>query len=346
MVFARVTSPHAHAKANTASVMQLVLIATTPGLLCLTYFFGFGLWVNIALCAATALACEAAVVKLRNRPLGFYLNDYSVLVTALLLAIALPPYAPWWIPVVGTAFGVVVGKHLYGGLGYNPFNPAMLAYVVLLVSFPLQMTTWGAPTDTLPDQANVPNLLDAIRINFGIFNSQIDAVTMATPLDLFKNNVSLTTEDLRFENPQFGNWGGRGWEFVNLAFLLGGCYLLYNKVFTWHGPVGMLLGLTVLSIMFYDSGSSECGGSPLLHLLSGATMLGAFFIVTDPVTTCSSNFGRFYYGLLVGSLVYIIRAWGNYPDAVAFAVLLGNFCAPLIDHYVQPRTYGHKQERD
>ncbi len=346
MAFMRITSPHAHAKADTASVMKLVIMATLPGILTMVYFFGAGTLVNIALAGVSAIACESLIIKLRKRPVSFYLKDYSAIVTALLLAIAIPPYAPWWLIVVGTSFAICIGKHLYGGLGYNPFNPAMLGYVVLLISFPLQMTTWAAPINTIESQADVFNLFEALRYNLGMFSQGLDAVTMATPLDILKQNTSLMVEDLWYENPQFGHWAGRGWEYINIAFLLGGCFLLYQKVFTWHAPVGMLLALFILSTGFYDAGSSTSGGSPFFHLLSGATMLGAFFIVTDPVSSASSNIGRFYYGLLIGILVYIIRVWGNYPDAVAFAVLLANFCAPLIDHYVQPRAYGHIKERD
>ena len=343
MAFMRVTSPHAHAKANTASVMQLVLLATLPGVLALFYYFGAGLLINLLLCCITALATEAAMIKSRGRPLGFYLKDYSALVTAVLLAIALPPFAPWWIAVVGTAFSISIGKQLYGGLGYNPFNPAMLGYVVLLISFPVQMTAWAAPVGSLPEGSSTLGLIGALQNSFG-FGPSLDAITMATPLDVAKNDSTLTTAELWANYNQFGFAGGVGWEVVNITFLIGGAYLIYQKVFTWHGPVGMLAAITVLSAIFYDGGSTSSGGSPLFHLLSGATMFGAFFIVTDPVTSTSSNTGRLIYGILIGSLVYIIRVWGNYPDAVAFAVLLGNFCAPLIDHYVQPRAYGHRRK--
>ena len=137
-----------------------------------------------------------------------------------------------------------------------------------------------------------------------------------------------------------------GWEWANIAFLLGGAWLMYRKIFTWHAPVAMLLSLAVMASLFYDGGSSASGGSPLFHLLSGATMFGAFFIVTDPVTSAVSVRGRLIYGALIGVLVYIIRVKGNYPDAIAFAVLIMNFAAPFIDHYTQPRTYGHNREKE
>jgi electron transport complex protein RnfD len=244
--------------------------------------------------------------------------------------------------LTGSAIAIVIAKQLYGGLGYNPFNPAMVAYVVLLISLPVQMTSWGAPAGTLADQASVPGLVDAIRINFGIASDGIDAFTMATPLDILKQNDALMMDDLWAANPQFGLFGGRGWEWVNVGFLLGGAFLLARRVFSWHAPLAFLGALTLMSALGYDSGSSHSGGSPLFHLLTGATMFGAFFIITDPVTSAVSTRGRLVFGAMAGVLVYIIRVWGNYPDAVAFAVLLANFAAPFIDYYTQPRTYGHQ----
>jgi electron transport complex protein RnfD len=152
----------------------------------------------------------------------------------------------------------------------------------------------------------------------------------------------MTVSEFWAGSPVFGTVSGLGWEWVNAGFLLGGLYLLWKRIITWHIPVGMLVAITVLSVAFYDSGSSASHGSPLFHLFAGASMLGAFFIATDPVSAATTPRGRLIYGLLIGALVYIIRVWGNYPDAVAFAVLLGNFAAPLIDYYTRPRTFGHK----
>ncbi len=335
MALIRVTSPHAHGPLSTARVMQYVLLATVPGIVVLTHFFGFGTLVNILWGSLVALACEALALRLRGRPLTFYLGDCSALVTATLLCIALPPYSPWWLIAIGIASSILLAKNLYGGLGYNPFNPAMVGYVVLLISFPVQMTAWAPPRGV----GEVPGLLEALQACFT--PGSFDAVTMATPLDILKQNDSLLIEDLWVANPQFGRWGGVGWEWVNIAFLAGGLWLLYQRVFTWHAPVAMLAALALLAAIFNDGGSAASGGSPLFHLLSGATMFGAFFIVTDPVTSAVSVRGRLIYGALIGVLVYIIRVRGNYPDAVAFAVLIMNFAAPFVDHYTQPRTYGH-----
>ncbi|MEM1111354.1 MAG: electron transport complex subunit RsxD [Pseudomonadota bacterium] len=335
MALMRITSPHAHGPLTTTAVMQRVLLATLPGVVVLTHFFGFGTLVNVMWGALVALACEASALKLRGRPLAFYLSDCSALVTSTLLCIALPPYAPWWLIVVGVASSILLAKHLYGGLGYNPFNPAMVGYVVLLISFPVQMTAWAPPRGV----GEVPGLLGALQACF--LPSTYDAVTMATPLDLMKQNTSLLVDDLWTQNPQFGRWAGIGWEWVNIAFLAGGLWLLQQRVFTWHAPVAMLASLTLMSALFYDGGSSASGGSPLFHLLSGATMFGAFFIITDPVSSAVSVRGRLVFGALIGVLLYVIRVYGHYPDAIAFAVLIMNFAAPFIDHYTQPRTYGH-----
>jgi electron transport complex protein RnfD len=237
---------------------------------------------------------------------------------------------------VGIACAILLAKHLYGGLGYNPFNPAMAGYVILLISFPLQMTAWAPPRGL----GELPGLLEALQACF--LPAAYDGVTMATPLDLMRQNSSLLLADLWTQTPQFGRWAGIGWEWVNIAFLAGGLWLLYQRIFSWHAPLAMLVSLGLMAALFYDGGSSASGGSPLFHLLSGATMFGAFFIVTDPVTSAVSVRGRLIYGAMIGVLIYIIRVRGNYPDAVAFAVLIMNFAAPLIDNYTQPRTYGHR----
>lgn len=337
------SSPHAHSDSSissTGQIMRTVIFATLPGLIALTHFFGIGSIINLALACIFCVAFEAAALKLRNKDLKFYLSDYSAVVTAVLLALALPPYAPWWLIACGCFFAIVVAKHLYGGLGFNPFNPAMVGYVVLLISFPVEMTQWRAP---MGDGITYVSLMDSFAIAFD--SVHIDGFTSATPLDALKHSTGLTVEDIYAQHPAFiaGRWAGTGWEWVNIGFLIGGIYLLYQRVFTWHAPVGMLASLFMLSVIFYDGGSSNSAGSPLFHLLSGATMFGAFFIVTDPVTSATSTKGRLIYGAAIGALVFVIRVWGNYPDAVAFAVLLMNFAAPFIDYYTLPRTYGHSR---
>jgi electron transport complex protein RnfD len=336
MALPRITSPHATGTGTnrTQQVMLQVLLATLPAVLAMTWLFGIGTLVNLLLAGGMALGFEAAILALRKRPIGFYLRDGSALVTAVLLALALPPYAPWWLTLVAVGFAIIFGKQLYGGLGQNPFNPAMLGYVVVLISFPLQMSSWPAPHSV--------GMLAGVEQIFGLAQLP-DGWSQATALDVLKTNKSLTMDELWVQNPAFGSLGGSAVELVNGAFLLGGLYLLQKKLISWHAPVGMLGALFVISLVFWNGSGSDSNGSPLFHLLTGASMLGAFFIVTDPVSGATSKLGRIIFGAGVGVLVYIIRTWGGYPDGVAFAVLLMNLCAPTIDYYSRPRSYGHSQ---
>jgi electron transport complex protein RnfD len=338
MALPRFSSPHATGANRTQKVMLQVLAALAPGALALIALYGVGTLFNLLWCSAVALGTEALMLHLRKRPLAVFLKDGSALVTAVLLALALPPYAPWWLSLLATAFALVFGKHLYGGLGQNPFNPAMLGYVVVLVSFPLEMTRWPSPDAGL-------GLVDGLSRILGLGAPPPDAWAGATALDVLKNNHSLTIDELVTQSTAFGHVGGRGVELVNLAFLAGGLFLLWRKLFTWHAPLGMLGGLFVMSLLFWNGSGSDSHGSPLFHLFSGAAMLGAFFIVTDPVSGATSNRGRLVFGLGVGIVTYVIRAWGGYPDGVAFAVLLMNLAAPTIDYYTRPRTYGHKKPK-
>lgn len=337
MSLLRVTSPHTAGRQNVSSVMRDVLLATVPGILVMTWFFGPGTLINLVLGGSVALAAEYGVVALRGRNPRTSIADLSVLVTSTLLCISLPPYAPWWLIVIGVLTAVLLGKQVFGGLGYNPFNPAMVGYVVLLISFPIQMSSWALPRDL----AATPGLGEALQRVF--MPSTIDALTGATPLDLLRQNTGLLFDDLMMSRPELVGWGGLGWVEVNLAFLLGGLWLLYRKVFTWHAPLAMLAALGLCALIGFDGGSSDSGGSALFHLFSGASMFAAFFIITDPVSSAVSNRGRLIFGALIGALVYLIRTLGNYPDAVAFAVLILNFCAPFIDHYTQPTVYGTRK---
>lgn len=342
MSLPRITSPHAKGHNRTSKVMQLVLLATLPGVLALTWLYGFGTLINLGWAGLVAIGSEAAVLHLRRRPVRRILGDYSALLTAVLLAVALPPYAPWWLTLVATAFAIVFGKQLFGGLGQNPFNPAMLGYVVALISFPVEMTSWPVPRgiDALHPTLG---LLEGLQRILGLTSGLPDAWTQATALDALKTNKSLTVAELWSGNPVFGRFGGYGSEAVNLAFLAGGLFLLYRHVFTWHAPAGMLAALATMSLLFWGGDGSDSHGSPLFHLLTGATMLGAFFIVTDPVSGATSPRGRLLFGVGVGVLTYVIRAWGGYPDGVAFSVLLMNLAAPTIDYFTRPRTYGHRK---
>lgn len=342
------TSPHTLGSNRTRTIMLQVLAATLPGVGLMTWFFGWGTLINIVLASALAWSFEASVLWLRKRPIRFYLGDGSALVTAWLLALALPPYAPWWLVMTAIGFAIVFGKQLYGGLGQNPFNPAMLGYAVVLVSFPVEMTSWPVwrgIEQLTPALTPTLGLLEGLQRVFAPGSLDADGWASATALDVLKNNAALSIDELRATEPVFGTIAGRAWEWVSLAYLAGGLYLLYKRIFSWHAPVGMLTALLLMSLVFWNGSGSASNGSPLFHLLGGATMLGAFFIITDPVTSATSTLGRLVFGAGVGVLVYVIRIWGSYPDAVAFAVLLMNLCAPTIDYYTAPRTYGHHKAR-
>lgn len=343
------SSPHSHSQKSLSSLMVSVILACIPGIIAMWYFFGYGVFIQLILAIITAISCEAAVLKLRKRPVLPALKDYSAVLTAVLLALSIPSLAPWWIIVIGTFFAITIVKQLYGGLGFNLFNPAMAAYVLLLISFPVQMTSW-LPIETL--QTHALSVLDHIWVVFTGFTQNgfslaqlkldVDGITMATPLDSLKTDLSkglTVTESM--QHAVFGQFAGLGWQWVNLGFLLGGLYLIKAKVINWHIPVSILASITVCASIGYLISPDQTAG-PVFHLLSGATMFAAFFIATDPVSAATTNKGRLIYGALIGLLIYIIRTVGGYPDAVAFAVLLLNMSVPLIDYYTQPRTYGHR----
>ena len=340
MEFNTPTSPHIHSGASVSRVMLLVIAATIPGIAVYIAYFGWGVVINILLALVTALVCESIMLVIRKRPVLPFLYDGSAVVTAVLLALALPPIAPWWIAVLGSAFAIIIAKQLYGGLGYNPFNPAMAGYVMLLVSFPIEMTRWQAP---LSQSDTSLGFIESWNVIFsGLSDSITDAISSATPLDNIKTELRLdqSIDQIVTGNPLFSNLAGLGWEWINIAFLVGGLFLIYKRIISWHIPVAMLSTILVLSGIFYLI-DSESFSSPLFHLLSGATMLGAFFIATDPVSAATSNPGRIIYGIGIGAFTYIIRTWGGYPDAVAFSVLIMNMAAPTIDYYIKPRVFGH-----
>ncbi|WP_162285651.1 electron transport complex subunit RsxD [Pantoea stewartii] len=352
MAFRIASSPYTHNRRSTGNIMMLVILAALPGFAAQCYFFGVGTLLQVVLASLTALLTEAAILRLRNTPVAPQLADNSALLTAILLGISIPSLAPWWLVVVGTVFAIVIAKQLYGGLGQNPFNPAMVGYVVLLISFPVQMTSW-IPPEAL--QVIKPGVLDSLSMIFtghtlaGDTLQQlqlgVDGVSQATPLDTFKTGLRAghSAEQLLAQPIYSGVLAGLGWQWVNVGYLLGGVFLLWKNTIRWHIPAAMLLSLTVCATLGWLLAPASLN-SPLIHLFSGATMLGAFFIATDPVTASTTDRGRLIYGALIGLLVWLIRSFGGYPDGVAFAVLLANICVPLIDYYTQPRVYGHQKD--
>jgi electron transport complex protein RnfD len=342
MRFEQASAPHAPPLVSVPRVMRRVLLALVPAALCYTWFFGFGLLVNFTIAAITALVTEGLVLRWRDRNTRQARRDGSALVTAALLAFALPPLVPFWIPLLGSAIAITLAKQLYGGLGKNLFNPAMVGYVFLLLSFPVEMTQWIPPR---MGDLDYQHLGFVAHVGYSLTGQlpatlDIDALTRATPLDLAKEGLrgGRTFAELR-GGSLFGDFGGRGWEWVANLIAIGGLYLLYTGTIRWHIPVALLAGLLVPATALYvvDPGSFAAPG---FHLFSGASMLGAFFIATDPVSAAATVRGRFIYGAGIGLLIYALRTWGGYPDGVAFAVLLMNGAVPLIDRYTRPRIYG------
>lgn len=348
MAFWIASSPHNHIQSKTSAIMRLVMYAAIPGILAQWYFFGWGNLIHLAIAMSTAVAAEFFALSLRNKKMKNQMLDGSALLTALLLAVSLPALAPWWVTVLGTLFAILIVKQLYGGIGHNPFNPAMAAYVMLLVSFPIQMTSWQPPLALMTVELDFINTAWAILTGFTFdgysieqLRMQVDGFTMATPLDTLKTDLTLGLTTIEsFENPLFGEHLAYGWEWINLGFLLGGLYLIFKKAIDWVTPFSFLMSILVCTFIAYSI-TPDGNASSLFHWLSGGSMLAAFFILTDPVSGATSTKGRIIFAALAGFLVFIIRKFGGYPDAVAFAVLLCNMAAPLIDQYTRPRTYGH-----
>lgn len=333
-------APHMPAPLTVAGVMRQVLYALIPGILAHAWFFGPGILVQIVLASGFALAFEALMLKLRGKPVAKFLGDYSAVVTAVLFALCIPPLAPWWISLIAMLFAIVFAKHLYGGLGQNVFNPAMVGYVVVLVSFPAIMTQWLPPREIAELSPGLQQVLVAI------FSGQLpaplswDAISQATPLDTLKTGIESgrMVEEIRVA-PLFGDFGGLGWEWIANWYLVGGLYLLYRRIISWQVPLAVIGSVIALGLPAYlfDPANNPV---PLQHVFSGALVLGAFFIATDPVSGCTSAKGRLWFGAGVGIFTLVIRRWGGYPDGIAFAVLLMNMAAPLIDRYTRPRVYG------
>jgi electron transport complex protein RnfD len=334
-------APHFPPHSTVARVMLQVVYALLPAIFAHAWFFGPGIFLQIVLACGFALGFEAAMLALRGKPFGLYLGDFSAVVTALLFALCVPPLAPWWIAATGMFFAIVVAKHLYGGLGHNLFNPAMAGYVVTLICFPVGMTTWLLPTEIAAWQPGLGDVLWSIATGQAPGALTWDAVSGATPLDTIRTGVATgqMVSEVR-QAPIFGDFGGLGWEWIANWYALGGLWLLWRRVISWQVPVAMIGTVLLLGTGAWltDPGSNP---APLQHVFSGALIIGAFFIATDPVSGCASPRGRLVFGAGVGIITLVIRRWGGYPDGVAFAVLLMNMAAPLIDRYTRPRIFGH-----
>jgi len=335
-------SPFISKPDSVARIMLKVLLALIPGIALYVWYFGPAILVSITLASFTALGTEGLMLRLRDRPVAPFLKDNSALLTAWLLALSIPPLAPWWLVVVGTAFAIAIAKHLYGGLGNNLFNPAMVGYAVLIISFPAQMTHWVAPHGLGQIELGFLDQLEYIFLGVLPNNATLDAVTMATPLDTLKTHLHLGQPVGQIlDMPIYGYLAGHGGEMVAWGFLFGGLYLLAARIISWHIPVAYLGSLFVIAGIFHLVDPARYV-APLFHWYSGAAMLGAFFILTDPVSSPTTNKGRLIFAAGAALLTYLIRVFGGFPDGVAFATLLMNISVPMIVLYTQPPVFGKK----
>lgn len=316
-------SPHIHSAQSTQSLMRDVLVALIPALAVSTMVYGLDVLKVTAIAVVSCLLIEYLIQKflLGVKPT---LSNLSAVVTGVLLAFNLPSNIPWWIIVVGAVVAIGVGKMTFGGLGRNPFNPALVGRVFLLIAYPVQMTSFPQPT----------------------MNGYVDALSGATPLAAVKaaaasGEISLANIDLlnMFSGAMAGSMG----EIAAMALLVGGAYMLWRKVITWHIPVAVLGTMAVFAFVV-----ALCQGGdtallyelPAFHLLAGGALLGAIFMATDYVTSPMTAKGMIIYGIGIGLLTMIIRLWGAYPEGMSFAILLMNSVTPLIDKYIKPKRFG------
>ena len=330
-------------------IMFLVIIACLPSICVKYYFFGSRTLINILLSIIIAFLLEIIILKIRVKNISMHLKDNSLILTAVLFGVSIPSSLPWWIIIIGIFFSIAVAKHLYGGIGQNIFNPAMVGYAVLLISFPVDMNDWNKSDISLYNLTDVKKSLNFILtkyIGYSFDNTNLknfpDAFTEATPLNDFKiksysrNNYMKTNDVYKNKTVTIKN----SWKYINISFFLGGVFLLFQKIICWRIPISFLSSLGLLSGITYFY-SKDLFMSPLFHFFSGGTMICAFFIATDPVTTACTNKGKIIFGVVVGFIVWIIRNYSDYPDGIAFAVLFANLLTPLIDYYIKTSGYGH-----
>ena len=335
-------APYAHDRSSVNRIMLQVCLALTPATLYGFYLFGIPAVLTFLSICLAAIATEALCLWLQGQS-ATRIKDASALLTGWLLAMSMPPWSPWWLCLGAGFFAIAIGKHIYGGIGQNVFNPAMLARVALLISFPVQMTTWVHITPLGSDAA--PGLFESFAIFFEL-QPIPDGYTGATLLGAAKaaanggsSITDLVTSSYSLSESFFGKTMGSLGETSELLILAGGLWLLRSRLISWHIPFAMLASTLLLSGLFYMV-NHENYLSPWFHLTSGGVMLGAFFIATDYVTSPSTAAGKLIFGAGCGVVMYVIRAWGGFPEAVGFAVLFMNALTPLIDRVVKPRAYG------
>ncbi|MHB0925106.1 MAG: RnfABCDGE type electron transport complex subunit D [Gallionellaceae bacterium] len=340
------SGPFAHGISSVQRTMFLVLLALTPATLFNLYLFG---WPAILLFIVTVGACvaiEAACLALAGKPVVATLADCSAILTGWLLAMSLPPWAPWWIGVLAAIFAIALTKHAFGGLGQNLFNPAMVGRTVMLISFPVAMTVWVAPHPLF--SAGAPGLVEAFAITFG--GSIPDTMSAASALGYIKTELSrgIPVTQSMGQMPDLmdmalGYRAGSMGETSALLILAGGLFLMAKRIISWHIPASMMGSLFLIAALFHAIDPAHFT-SGTFHLLSGATFLGAFFIATDYVTSPVSKSGQIIFGIGVGLLTWSIRNFAGYPEGVAFAVLLMNSLTPIIDQYTRPRAFGRTRK--
>jgi electron transport complex protein RnfD len=318
------SSPHVHCGESIPIVMYNVIIALMPATLVGFYVFGFPAVRVVFLCCLFSVAVEYGWQKLLKQKITAF--DGSAIVTGLLLGLNLPAASPWWVALIGSFVAIIIAKQVFGGLGHNPFNPALVARVFLLISFPVQMTKWMKPVFS------------------GSFFSP-DIVTEATPLGLVKEEVMLHgkiihAKALSIFDLLIGNTGGCIGEVSAIALIAGGLYLIYRGYVRWQIPVFFIATVFIITGIVWVF-NSNIYINPFYHIFSGGLMIGAFFMATDMVTSPITERGMIIFAIGCGLLTAVIRLWGGYPEGVSFAILLMNSVTPLIDKYVRPKKFGY-----
>jgi electron transport complex protein RnfD len=343
-----VSGPHTHAPISIQKIMFTVMLALTPATAYGIYLYGWPALNLFVITLISALVVEAICLYIGKRPMKQGLGDGSGILSAWLVAMTLPPWAPWWIAVVASICAILLGKQVFGGLGQNVFNPAMLARVIILISFPVQLTTWVNPHPMFSEQDQ--GFVAGLNVTFNNESVDWDSISTASPLGHVKTELTMdrTIDDIMTETPDWhqslqGVTAGSLGESSALLLLLGGLFLIAKRIISWHGPVAMLATVVIAAAIFHQANPTVYAPAQF-HLLNGALMLAAFFIITDPVTSPNTAKGQIIFGIGCGLLVFIIRTWGSYPEAVGFAVLLMNCFTPLIDHYLRPRIYGRTRK--
>ena len=320
-------SPHAHAEDTTRKLMFGVVIALMPALFASVYYFGQGAVIVTATSIVSCLVFEYLIQRfILKKPVS--ITDGSALVTGLLLAFNLPSNIPIIVIVLGSLVAIGIAKMTFGGLGNNPFNPALVGRVFMLLSFPVQMTSWPVPS--------------------GFKTGYTDAITGATPLAIIKEGIKNgeSLSQLMGKVPGtfqmiLGKMGGSMGEVAALALIIGFIYMLYKKIITWHIPVSVIGSVAIFTSILWLI-NPNTNASPVFHLLSGGLLLGAIFMATDYVTSPMSPKAMLLYGCGIGMLTVIIRVWGSYPEGVSFAILIMNAFVPLMNAYIKPTRFGEE----